>query len=77
MNASPEVLRSIEGAPNIHDRLIRYTITRDGGELMMGQLTLQHHSYVISQQSNTPLAFVAWADAPRAVLARHYEVLSC
>ena len=36
-DASPEVLRSMGGAPNIHDRLTRHTITPDGGELMVGQ----------------------------------------
>ena len=40
-DASPEVLESIEVAPNIHDGLARYTITPDGGKLMMGRLILQ------------------------------------
>ena len=40
----------MEGAPNIHDRLTRYTITPSGGEPMMEQLSLQHQAYVISQQ---------------------------
>ena len=42
MDASLKVLRSIGGAPNIHDRLTRYMITPHGGKLMMGQLILQH-----------------------------------
>ena len=41
MDASPKVLRSMEGAPNIHDRLTRYMITPHGGKLLMGQLILQ------------------------------------
>ena len=45
MDASPEVLRSVGGAPYIHDRLTRYMITPYGGKVMMGQL--------ISQQFHT------------------------
>ena len=37
-DASPEVLESMEGASNIHDRLTRCTITPDGGRLTLGQL---------------------------------------
>lgn len=36
-DVSPEVLRSIGGAPNIHNRLTRYTIIPDGGKLIVGQ----------------------------------------
>ena len=41
-DASLEVLRSMGRAPNIHDRLTRYTITPDGGKLIVGQLIIQH-----------------------------------
>ena len=36
-DASPEMLESMEVAPNIHDGLTRYMITPDGGKLRMGQ----------------------------------------
>ena len=35
-DVSPVVLRSMGGAPNIHDRLTRCTITPDGGKLIVG-----------------------------------------
>ena len=41
-DASPEELRSMGRAPNIHDRLTRYTIPLDGGNMIVGQLILQH-----------------------------------
>lgn len=37
-DASPETLESMEVAPNIHDRLTRYTITPDDGRLIVRQL---------------------------------------
>ena len=37
-DASSEVIESMEGAPNIHDRLTQYTITPDGGRLIVRQL---------------------------------------
>ena len=40
MDASPEVLRSMEGAPDIHDRLTRYMITPYGGKLNPPAATL-------------------------------------
>ena len=37
-DASPEVLESMEAAPTLKDRLTRYTITPDGGRMIVGQL---------------------------------------
>ena len=45
MDTSPEMLEveSMEGAPNIHGRQTWYTITPDGGKLMVEQLILQQY----------------------------------